>query len=130
MDESGETLGTHGGYWRFTAGQRRGLGISSGDPLYVVGTDAAANTVVVGPRSSLARSRVHVRGTLDGASRRVEVKLRHRSAAVPATVVEVPSGFELVLDEPAFGVAPGQTAVLYDDDAVVGSGVIVGASAT
>ncbi len=87
------------------------------------------NTVVVGPRASLARSRVQVRGKLEGAGGRVEVKLRHRSPAVPATVFEVATGFELVLDEPAFGVAPGQTAVLYDDDAVVGSGVIVGATA-
>jgi tRNA-uridine 2-sulfurtransferase len=125
VDEQGRTLGAHEGYWRFTPGQRRGLGIASSEPLYVVTTRAAGNTVVVGPRSSLARTRVRVRGRLDGAARRVEAKLRHRSPAVPATVVEAPSGFELVLDEPVFGVAPGQTAVLYERDAVVGSGVIV-----
>ncbi len=129
VDEGGRELGTHDGHWRFTTGQRRGLGVASADPLYVVSTDAQANTVVVGPRASLARSRVQVRGRLVGVEGRVEVKLRHRSPAVGATVVEAPRGFELVLDEPAYGVAPGQTAVLYERDAVVGSGVIVGATA-
>ena len=130
VDEAGNAVGSHGGFWRFTPGQRRGLGIASPSPLYVIGTSARANTVVVGPRSSLARNRVRVRGRLRGAGTRVEVKLRHRSPAVAATVVEAPRGFELVLDEPAYGVATGQTAVLYEDDAVVGSGVIVDATAS
>jgi tRNA-specific 2-thiouridylase len=129
VGEDGRVLGTHDGFWRFTAGQRRGLGIAAAEPLYVVGTSARSNTVVVGPRASLARGRVRVRGRFSGTARRVEVKLRHRSPAVAATVVEAPRGFELLLDEPAFGVANGQTAVLYDGDAVVGAGVIVGATA-
>jgi tRNA-specific 2-thiouridylase len=58
----------------------------------------------------------------------VEAKLRHRSAAVPASVVATAAGFDLHLDEPAHGVAPGQAAVLYDGDEVVGSGVITGAA--
>jgi tRNA-specific 2-thiouridylase len=58
---------------------------------------------------------------------RVDAKLRHRAAAVPASVVERADGFELHLDEAAFGVAPGQAAVLYDGDAVVGHGVITAA---
>jgi tRNA-uridine 2-sulfurtransferase len=127
LDEAGRQVGTHEGYWRFTPGQRRGLGIAAPEPLYTVETNPRTNTVTVGPRAALARRRVRVRGRLDRVPDRVEAKLRHRSPAVPATVVEGSRGFELLLDEPAFGVARGQTAVLYDGDAVVGAGVIVGA---
>ena len=99
--------------------------MASTEPLYVVSTDARRNAVVVGPRASLARRRVKVRGRVAAGASRVEAKLRHRSPAVAATVLAARRGFELVLDEPFYGVAPGQTAVLYDDGAVVGSGVIV-----
>ncbi len=71
---------------------------------------------------------MQVRGRLDSPPGRVEAKLRHRSPAVAAEVTATPTGFELQLDEPAYGVAPGQTAVLYSDDAVVGVGVIVAAT--
>jgi tRNA-uridine 2-sulfurtransferase len=127
VDETGATLGGHDGFWRFTPGQRRGLGVSAPEPLYAVSTDARTNTVVVGPRRALARRRVSVRGRLDGSPRRVDAKLRYRSHAVPATVTRTAGGFELRLDEDAFGVAPGQSAVLYAGDAVVGSGVITAA---
>ena len=128
VDEAGRRVGTHEGFWRFTPGQRRGLGVAAAEPLYALSTDARTNTVVVGPRASLARRRVKVRGRVASDVRRVEAKLRHRSPAVPATVVDAPRGFELLLDEPVYGVAPGQTAVLYDDDVVVASGVIVSAA--
>ena len=128
VDEAGRRLGTHDGFWRYTAGQRRGLGLAASEPLYAVATNPKTNTVVVGPRSSLARTRVKVRGRLHAEPGRVEAKLRHRSPPVAANVTVTPSGFELLLDEPAYGVAPGQTAVLYSDDAVVGVGVIVSAS--
>jgi tRNA-specific 2-thiouridylase len=130
VDEAGRTVGEHGGYWRFTPGQRRGLRVAAPEPLYTLSTDAHTNTVVVGPRASLARRRVTVRGRVAAGAGRVEAKLRHRSPAVSATVVEGPAGFELLLDEPFYGVAPGQTAVLYDDGAIVGSGVIVSAATT
>jgi tRNA-specific 2-thiouridylase len=128
VDETGAVVGTHDGYWRFTPGQRRGLRLSATEPLYAVATDAHTNTVVVGPRPALARRRVSVRGRLEQGTERVQAKLRHRSPAVPATVVETESGFELQLDEPAYGVAPGQAAVLYSDEAVVGCGVITAAA--
>ena len=129
VDEGGRPVGTHRGYWRFTPGQRRGLGVAAAEPLYTVSVDARRNAVVVGPRAALARRRVQVRGRVAAGTRRVEAKLRHRSPAVPATVEDSPRGFELVLDEPFYGVAPGQTAVLYEDGAVVGSGVILSAAA-
>jgi tRNA U34 2-thiouridine synthase MnmA/TrmU len=69
-----------------------------------------------------------VRGRVDGGTARVEAKLRHRSPAVPASVVETDAGFDLNLDEPVVGVAPGQAAVLYSGGTVVGCGVITGAA--
>jgi tRNA-uridine 2-sulfurtransferase len=127
VGEDGTELGRHDGFWRFTPGQRRGLGLAAAEPLYVLGTRPNANAVVVGPRSSLARTRVTVRGRLYADVERVEAKLRYRSPAVGATVDPTPRGFQLVLDEPAYGVAVGQAAVLYDGDAVVGYGLIAAA---
>jgi tRNA-specific 2-thiouridylase len=125
VDQAGRRLGSHDGFWRFTPGQRRGLGVSAAEPLYAIGTDANTNTVVVGPRAALAHTRVRARGRLHTHATRVEAKLRYRSPAVAATVTALPNGFELDLDEPAYGVAPGQSAVLYADGAVVGSGTIL-----
>jgi tRNA-specific 2-thiouridylase len=122
VDEAGETVGTHEGFWR-------GLGVSAAEPLYAVGTDARTNTVVVGPRASLARTRVSARGRLFAPAGRVSAKLRYRSPAVAASVEQTASGFRLRLDEPAFGVARGQAAVLYDGDVVVGSGLVTSAGA-
>jgi tRNA-specific 2-thiouridylase len=127
VDEAGRTVGEHDGHWRFTPGQRRGLGISSAEPLYAIGTDARTNTVVVGPRSSLARTTVSVRGRLFAPAEHVTAKLRYRSPAVGAAVEPTTRGFRLRLDEPAFGVARGQAAVLYDGDVVIGSGLVTSA---
>jgi tRNA-specific 2-thiouridylase len=124
VGEDGSELGSHDGFWRFTPGQRRGLGVAAPKPLYVLGTSPTANAVVVGPRESLARRRVSARGRLYTDTDRVEAKLRYRSPAVPARVEQTARGFRLELDEPAYGVAPGQAAVLYDEDAVVGYGLI------
>ncbi len=124
VDEAGTVLGSHDGYWRFTRGQRRGLGISAGRALHVLRTDHADNTVVVGPADALASTRVEAEGRLYTPVERATVKLRYRSAAVPARVRASNGGFALDLDEPAHAVAPGQVAALYDGDAVVGAGVV------
>jgi tRNA-specific 2-thiouridylase len=124
VDEGGALLGRHDGLWRFTPGQRRGLGVASAEPLYALRSDPATNTLVVGPRRSLATRRVVASGRLHVPVTRAEAKLRYRSPAVPATVEHADGGFTLHLDEPVEAVAPGQVAVLYDDDAVVGAGVI------
>jgi tRNA-specific 2-thiouridylase len=126
LDLDGRVLGRHSGFWRFTPGQRRGIGVSSPTgTLYAVGTDPARNAVVVGPREALARRRLSVSpGRLYVALERVEAKLRYRSPSMPATARERARGFELELDEPAYGVAAGQAAVLYEEDAVVGAGLI------
>jgi len=125
VGEDGAQLGRHEGVWRFTPGQRRGLGVAASEPLYALRTEPDTNTVVVGPRESLAKREVSVRGRLFVAVERADAKLRYRSPAIPAAVEETASGFRLQLDEPAYGVAPGQAAVLYDDDVVVGAGLIV-----
>ena len=86
VDEDGRELGRHDGYWRFTPGQRRGLGVAAAEPLYALRTVAASNTVVVGPRESLATHDVTVRGRLHVDAERVEAKLRHRSPPIRARV--------------------------------------------
>ena len=128
VDEAGTELGRHDGVWRFTPGQRRGIGVAAAEPLYAIRSDAATNTLVVGPRGSLACSTAEVRGSLYAPVEQVEAKLRYRSPAVPARVTRTAEGFALELERPVFGVAPGQIAALYDDGAVVGCGVVSAAS--
>jgi tRNA-specific 2-thiouridylase len=129
QDEEGRELGRHDGFWRYTPGQRRGIGVAAAEPLYALRTDARRNTVVVGPRAALARRSVHARGRLYVDADRVTAKLRYRSPAVAATVEPTASGFRLRLDEPAYAVASGQAAVLYENDAVVGCGLVTSAAA-
>jgi tRNA-specific 2-thiouridylase len=124
VDQDGDELGVHDGFWRFTPGQRRGLGVASTGPLYALRTDARTNTVVVGPREALATRKINACGRLYADIERAEAKLRYRSAAMAATVHELEGGFRLELDQPAYGVAPGQAAVLYEDGIVVGAGLV------
>jgi tRNA-uridine 2-sulfurtransferase len=128
VDKHGHELGRHDGYWRFTPGQRRGLRIAAARPLHVIRTDRTTNTVVVGPREALAATSVEARGRLYLQVTRAEAKLRYGSTPVPARVAASNGGFSLELEEPAHAVATGQTAVLYDEDAVVGAGVVTGVS--
>jgi tRNA-uridine 2-sulfurtransferase len=124
VDEDGQEVGKHGGYWRFTPGQRKGLGIAAHEPLYAIRSNAKTNTVVVGPLEALARTTIEASGDLYVHAEHVQAKLRYRSDAVPAHVHLHEGGFRLELDRPAYGVAPGQAAVLYEDDVVVGAGLI------
>ncbi len=121
----GTRIGRHDGVHRFTPGQRRGIGVAASEPLYVLSVDGERGRVVVAPRPALDRRTVRVApGRLHAPARRVQAKLRYRTAPVWATVRPEDDGFTLDLDEPVAGIAPGQTAVLYADDAVVGSGTI------
>ena len=127
VDERGTVLAHHDGQHRFTVGQRRGLGLANGAPLYVLDKDASSNVVTVGPLASLATEEVAVRGVrLHRPGDRVDrVKLRYRSAPVAARLLE-PLGAgthragRLVLEEAVHGVAPGQLACLMDGDVVIG----------
>ena len=127
--EDGTALGRHDGLWRYTPGQRKGLGVSAPEPLYALRAEPRTNTLVVGPRRALATTRVAARGRLFVPATRVDARLRHRSPARSADVVATNGGFRLHLHEPAFGVARGQAAVLYDGDVVVGSGLVTSARA-
>jgi tRNA-specific 2-thiouridylase len=130
LDRRGRRLGRHRGHHQYTVGQRRGLGIGSPEPLYVLGTDAAANTVTVGSREELATQTVAVRdATLHRPGGRVDgVRLRYHSKALGCELPPVAAGahdeLRLELAEPAYGVAPGQTACLLDGDLVVGRATI------
>jgi tRNA-specific 2-thiouridylase len=124
VDEDGQEVGRHSGYWRFTPGQRKGLGVSAQQPLYAIRSDARTNTVVVGKRDALARTTLDAAGNLHVPVERAHAKLRYRSEAVPARIQQQEGGFRLELDRPAYGIAPGQAAVLYENDVVVGAGLI------
>ena len=130
VDRRGRTLGRHRGHHAYTVGQRRGLGVGGPEPLYVLATDAATNTVVAGSREELATRRVRVRkATLHRPGGRVDrVLLRYHSRAIACELPAVAPGehdaLELELAEPAYGVAPGQTACLLAGDVVVGRATI------
>jgi tRNA-specific 2-thiouridylase len=128
VDAHGRVLGRHRGHRRFTVGQRKGLGLAAGRPLYVLATDAPGNRVVVGHREQLAAHVVRIKqAVLHRPAARVDrVKLRYRSEPVRCRVEHDPveGALEIVLDEPALGVAPGQTASMMAGDSVVGHGTI------
>ncbi len=130
-DSAGKKLGTHTGHYRFTIGQRRGIGVAASERLYVLSVDAADNRVVVGPAGDLVSREARVEN-LRFLSRpprgpfRAGARVRHRAAEVPCEVVPEPGGRARVFfDEPVRAVTPGQACVFYDGDVVVGGGVLV-----
>ncbi len=128
VDRAGRRLGTHGGYWRYTVGQRRGLSVASPEPLFVLGTDASTNTVTVGPKGELTVPSIVLRpSTLHEPidDEPLEVRLRYRGA--PARGRARPLGEDALrvdLLNPVDAVAPGQTAALYRDGRLVAAGTI------
>lgn len=132
VDIAGNLLGRHQGIVGYTVGQRRGLGISSPEPLYVIRLDAAENRVVVGPAAALEGVALRIgevnwlgEGGFDG--REVMVKLRSASRAVAATLKDLGGGeAEVRLAEPFSAIAPGQACVFYADDRMLGGGWILG----
>jgi tRNA-specific 2-thiouridylase len=126
---TGEKLGSHQGVHRFTVGQRRGLGVTSDAPLYVREIDAASRTVIVGPAGQVEKSTFALRDAhwVDGAvpaNRALTVKLRNRHAGAKAQLIDGVRGVAVELEVPARAVTPGQAAVFYDDDRVLGGGWI------
>jgi tRNA-specific 2-thiouridylase len=127
----GSALGSHGGIHRFTVGQRKGLGLSAGRPLYVVAVEPDTCTVVVGPPEALDEPVALVEdvnwvsGEAPGTAIRATVQIRHRHAAAPATVTPLPGRRARVrFDAPQRAITPGQAAVFYDGDVVAGGGWI------
>lgn len=132
VSTAGEVLGRHEGIHRFTVGQRRGLGIAAPEPRYVVRLDPERSRVVVGTSAEASRARFEVRevtwvsGRAPGEPVRARVKVRHRHEGELGTVAPRGEGGAAVeLDAPVRGVAPGQAAVFYRDDEVMGGGRIV-----
>ncbi len=132
VDRSGRAVGRHSGHHHFTVGQRRGIRVSATQPLYVLGTDAATNTVTVGTRDELETTMVRIRdATLYRDSSTVDaVRLRYHSRLLPASVSAAQAGrhpkLEIELGEGFAGASPGQTAVLLAGEAIVGHGAIAG----
>ena len=131
VDTAGRVLGEHAGVHHFTVGQRRGLGIARGEPLYVIATEPSVQRVVVGRNDDLLRSRLTAREVnwisigAPSAPVRAQVKVRNKHVAAPATLFALPGGrVEARFDQPQRAVTPGQAAVFYDGDLVLGGGWI------
>lgn len=129
----GRVVGDHNGIVNYTVGQRKGLGIGGGvsddnEPLYVVGLNPDKNEVTVGPKSALSRNVITIRDCnwLDRTTSSIQVKLRSVSRPYDAAITHLEDGSSrIVLDDPQFGISPGQAAVCYDNDRVIGGGWIV-----
>ena len=130
-DADGRVVGRHAGVHRFTVGQRKGLGLSSPIPLYVVGIDASAATVTVGPRSALERTTLTasgvnwIAGDAPATGTRVTAQIRYRHREAAATLEPFDGDrVQATFDDPQTAVAPGQAVVFYSGDEVVGGGWI------
>jgi tRNA-specific 2-thiouridylase len=130
LDQEGKVIGRHKGIGQYTIGQRRGLGIAAGKPIYVTEIDVRTNTVTMGDNDDLLRagliaSKANFLIDPPGESFRADVKIRYLHTATSATVERLDEGsFRVVFDEPQRAVTPGQAAVLYDGDVVIGGGWI------
>jgi len=132
VSSDGRVLGGHAGVHRFTIGQRRGLGVAAGEPLYVLATEPASGRVIVGRRRELLRDRLTacevnwIAIEAPSAPVRAEVKIRHQHQAAPATVYPTgdPSCVDVRFDQPQLAVTPGQAAVFYSGGLVLGGGWI------
>ena len=133
VDIDGVVLGSHDGHWRYTVGQRKGIGIAAAEPLYVIATDAGANRVVVGTRADLAARVIVVEDVVahEMPDHALDVRIRHHGHPLRGRLVLTGDGSgEVVLEDAAEAVAPGQTAALYDGGRLVAAGRIAGAPAS
>lgn len=131
IDREGHILGTHGGMIRYTVGQRKGLGIALGKPMFVCAKDVVANTVTLGENKDLFSRALTARQiNLIACDRletptRVTAKIRYQQSEQPATVIQTDeSHFRVDFDTPQRAISCGQSVVLYDGDTVVGGGII------
>ncbi len=129
VDESGRVLGRHRGIHRYTVGQRKGLNLPGAEPLYVKRIEQKSNRVVVGGAEEVERSRFGLLGPKwvygdPPVGRPLKVRIRHRHAGALGRLVPGSDGLSVELDVPARAVTPGQAAVFYDGDRVMGGGWI------
>lgn len=128
VDAHGHEVGTHDGFWRYTVGQRRGLGVAAGEPVYVLATDAERNVVVVGSRDDLARTTIALEQVIahEVPDHALDVRIRHHGRPLRGHLrMTGDATGEVVLEDAAEAVAPGQTAALYDEGRLVAAGTIV-----
>lgn len=132
VDAAGNVLGQHDGIQYFTVGQRRGLGLSGGPPRFVIRLEPDTSRVVVGSEQNLYRNTLYahpvswVSGIVPSSDTGVTVKIRYKFAEAPATVSAVDGGALVHFDEPQRAITPGQAAVFYRGDTVLGGGPIAG----
>lgn len=131
----GRTLGKHNGIINFTIGQRKGLGIGGGhdeanNPFYVLEIDPATNRVIVGPKEALAKTVLHLKDCnwLGQGTQNISVKFRSSMKPIPATIAANGNTAQITLETPQYGVSPGQAAVLYDGERLLGGGWIAKAA--
>jgi len=131
VDVAGRVVGRHDGVHHFTIGQRKGLGVASAEPLFVVRLDAGRQLVTVGPRAAVDSTRCAatgvnwISGAAPGGPLRAEAQIRHRHAAAAATVEPIADGrVTIAFDAPQTAVTPGQAVVFYRGDEVLGGGWI------
>jgi len=131
VDSAGRTLGQHRGLHHYTVGQRKGLGLSTGVPMYVLKLDTTSRQVVVGPREDLGSSTLEaervnwISGAPPEAPLRVTARIRHRHNDAPATVIsDGRTAAHLTFDDPQMAITPGQAVVFYQGEEVVGGGWI------
>ncbi len=127
--KNGKVLGKHNGFWQFTIGQRKGLGIAYPEPLYVVGLNADKNQVIVGVKEETLSNSCLIKNVVCGALMTKEafdcqVKYRSMGTPVAAQVIKKEEGYLLTFKEPQKALTPGQSAVFYDGDLVLGGGII------
>ena len=130
-DVHGRVIGRHDGIHRFTVGQRKGLGLASPIPLYVVDIDAESNSLTVGPRDALHRDSLTasgvnwISGQTPASATRVTAQIRYRHREAPAIVTPVDNDrVDVQFDEPQLAITPGQAVVFYDGEVVIGGGWI------
>jgi tRNA-specific 2-thiouridylase len=131
LDEAGRELGHHEGLANYTIGQRKGLGITAADPLFVLGKDGARNALIVGPREALGQPELEVTGVnwisgrTPAAPVAARVKIRYKATPIGAVITPISVDKALVsFDEPVVGATPGQAAVFYDGPVCLGGGLI------
>jgi tRNA-specific 2-thiouridylase len=131
VDLDGKVLGQHQGIHHYTIGQRKGLGVAAPEPLYVVKLDPVMNQVIVGTRDRAGSSECTIERTNwvsipePTTPIKAEVKVRYRSPATQVTAIPLGKGrMKLTFGEPQFGITPGQAAVFYDGEMVLGGGII------
>lgn len=132
VDKQGNVLGRHRGIINYTIGQRKGLGISAAAPLYVCSIDTKNNTVVLGDDKDLYSDTLEadefnwISGVVPASPVRCRAKIRYRQKEQPATAYPIGDAMvKIVFDEPQRAITPGQSAVLYDGDVVLGGGTII-----